>query len=212
MLATNEKYDDAITHYKQAISLKPDVGLFYSDLGITYLRVGNEDEAIRAFEKGGNVDRKQSSLYRSAAYLHFRRGNLEAASGDAFHYIRVEGWRDEHSQYMFLLWYFSLRRLKKNDFAKTQLVNAIAKSDPTDWPYPVLQYLNVSLSLSDLIAQAKTNDEQTEAHAYAGLDLSLKGERDAALDHLRWVRDNGNRRFVEYEMALAEIAKLEGGK
>jgi hypothetical protein len=39
--------------------------------------------------------------------------------------------------------------------------------------------------------------------------LSLKGERDAALEHLRWVRDNGNRRFVEYEMALAEIAKLE---
>ena len=212
MLAANEKYDDAITHYKQAINLNPEMGSFYSDLGIAYLRTGNEEEALRTFEKGGNVDRKQSSLYRSAAYLHFRRGNAEAAAGDAYNYIRVEGWRDEHSQYMFLLWYFSLRQVKKDEFAKTKLVDAVAQSDPTDWPYPVLQYLNASLSLTDLIAQAKTNDEQTEAHAYAGLDLSLKGERDAALEHLRWVRDNGNRRFVEYEMSLAEIARLGGSK
>jgi lipoprotein NlpI len=137
---------------------------------------------------------------------------VEVAAGDAYNYIQIEGWRDEHSQYMFLLWYFSLRQLKKDDFAKTKLLTAIAQADPTDWPYPVLQYLNGSLSLSELLVQAKTNDQQTEAHAYAGLDLSIKGERDAALEHLRWVRDKGNRRFVEYEIAMVEIAKLEAAR
>jgi tetratricopeptide (TPR) repeat protein len=209
MLASNEKYDEAISHYKQAINLKPDIGLFYSDLGYAYLRTGNETEAIQLFQKGSSVDRKQSHLYRTMGYLHFRRGEVEMSAGDAYNYINIEGWRDEHSQYMFLLWYFSLRQLKRDDFAKTKLLTAVAQLDPTAWPYAVLQYLNGSLSLSDLLIQAKTNDEQTEAHAYAGLDLSLKGERDTALEHLRWVRDNGNRRFVEYQMAIAEIAKLE---
>jgi tetratricopeptide (TPR) repeat protein len=212
MLASNAKYDDAITHYKQAISLKSDMASLYRDLGFVYLRIGNELEAVRTFEQGSNVDRKQSSFYRTLGYFHFRHGDVEVAAGDAYNYIQIEGWRDEHSQYMFLLWYFSLRQLKKDDFAKTKLLTAIAQADPTDWPYPVLQYLNGSLSLSDLLVQAKTNDQQTEAHAYAGLDLSIKGERDAALEHLRWVRDKGNRRFVEYEIAMVEIAKLEAAK
>jgi tetratricopeptide (TPR) repeat protein len=212
ILAANEKYDDAIAHYKQAISLKPEMGSPYSALGYAYLQTGNEDEAIRTFEKAATVDRKQSSLYRTLGYLNFRRGNLEATAGNAYNYIRLEGWQAEHSQYMFLLWYFSLRKLTKDDFAKAKLLNAIAQSDQADWPYPVLQYLNGSLSLADLLAQAKTNDNQTEAHAYAGLDLSIKGERDAALEHLRWVRDNGNRKFVEYQMAVAEIAKLESAR
>jgi tetratricopeptide (TPR) repeat protein len=210
MLAGDEKFDEAISHYKQAISLKPDMGLFYSDLGYAYLRAGKEDEAVQLFQKGSSIDRKQSHLYRTLGYIHFRRGEVERAAGDAYNYINIEGWRDEHSQYMFLLWYFSLRQLKRDDFAKTKLTTALAQLNPTEWPFAVLQYLNSTLSLSDLLTQAKTNDEETEAHAYAGLDLSLKGERDSALEHLRWVRDKGNRRFVEYQMALAEIAKLEG--
>jgi len=209
IMAGNEKYDEAISHYKQAINLKPDIGLFYSDLGYTYLRTGNENEAIQLFQKGSSIDRKQSHLYRTMGYIHFRRGEVEMSAGDAYNYINTEGWRDEHSQYMLLLWYFSLRQLKKDDFAKTKLLTGLAQLDQTEWPYAVLQYLSGSLSLSDLLTQAKTNDEQTEAHAYAGLDLSLKGERDNALEHLRWVRDNGNRKFVEYQMALAEIVKLE---
>lgn len=41
------------------------------------------------------------------------------------------------------------------------------------------------------------------------LIFSLQGETALALDHLRWVAVNGNKNFVEYPLAFAEIARLE---
>jgi len=84
-----------------------------------------------------------------------------------------------------------------------------AKGDTSDWPYPVIEYLQQKLTAEELLARATDNDKQTEAHAYIGLALSLNGEREAALEHLRWVRENGNRNFVEYPLALSELARLE---
>ena len=209
MLTANERYEDAIKAYQQAIKLKPDLGVLYSNLGYAYLKTNNEDEAVKTFEKGSGASPKDSYFYRSLGYLYFRRRNPEYAAGAAYNYLRVKGYRDEHSQYMLLLWYFSLRQLKRDEFATTTLQNSIAKVDPTDWPYPVLQYLNHEMMLPELLDRASDNDKQTEAHAYAGLELMLKGDRDSALEHLRWVRDKGNRNFVEYRMAVAEISRLE---
>lgn len=42
-----------------------------------------------------------------------------------------------------------------------------------------------------------------------GLALSLAGERQEALKHLQWVKDNGNKSFVEYPAALTELKRLE---
>src|SRR6185503_18080236 len=87
-------------------------------------------------------------------------------------------------------------------FSNRILKDSIAKVDPTSWPFPVLQFLNHTLTLSEMLAQANDNDKLTEAHAYAGLALSLNGETQPALEHLHWVKDNGNRNFVEYPLAL----------
>ena len=38
---------------------------------------------------------------------------------------------------------------------------------------------------------------------------ALKGHKDQALAHFRWVRDHGNPTFYEYEIALAELERVE---
>ena len=45
--------------------------------------------------------------------------------------------------------------------------------------------------------------------AKESLDLSLNGNPAEALPHLHWVRENGNKNFVEYPLALAEIERIE---
>ena len=209
-LAQDGRYEEAIKSYQQAIALKPDLARLFVDLGYTYIRAGNEDEAISAFEQGLRVNAKESYFYRTLGYIHLGRANGELAASDAYNYLRTVGWRDEHSEYMVLVWYFGLRQFKQDAYASKTLKDSIARVDPTEWPYPVLQFINHSLTLEELLAQANDNDKLTEAHAYAGLLLSLNGESQAALDHLRWVKDNGNKTFVEYPLALAEIARLEG--
>jgi hypothetical protein len=55
---------------------------------------------------------------------------------------------------------------------------------------------------------AATNDHKTEAHTYVGMDLLLEGRVDDAREHFAWVRDYGNKRFIEYLLALAELGRM----
>jgi len=209
-LARDQHYEEAIKSYKQAISLKPNLASLFANLGYAYLNAGNEDEAIKTFEQGLSVNPRESNLYRILGFVQLQRGNANAAANRAYSYLLTVGWRDEHSQYMVLVWFFAIRQAKHEEYATKILQDSIAKVDPTDWPYPVLQYVNHTLGLAEMLAQANNNDKLTEAHAYAGMQLALNGDTQAALEHLRWVKDNGNKDFVEYPLALSEIARLEG--
>ena len=59
---------------------------------------------------------------------------------------------------------------------------------------------------------AGSNDRLTEAHGYIGLDLLLKDQKDAGVTHLQWVKDHGNRTFVEYTFSTIELNRLENAK
>ncbi|HEX8748150.1 MAG TPA: hypothetical protein VF717_13330 [Pyrinomonadaceae bacterium] len=113
-----------------------------------------------------------------------------------------------HAPYMALAIYFGQRQAQQNSNAEKTVEEALAQTDAGEWPYPVFKYLQRQITAQQLIDLATDNDKQTEAHAYIGLDLSLSGRRDEALEHLRWVRDKGNKDFVEYPLALAELARL----
>jgi tetratricopeptide (TPR) repeat protein len=53
------------------------------------------------------------------------------------------------------------------------------------------------------------NDRMTEARAYTGMALSATGQREDALKQLLWVKENGNKSFIEYKLALTEIGRIE---
>lgn len=72
--------------------------------------------------------------------------------------------------------------------------------------------LQHEITAPELLAQAGDGDKKTEAQAYIGVDLSLAGKRDEALVYLQWVKDNGNKNFVEYSLALSEIDRIKATK
>jgi len=53
------------------------------------------------------------------------------------------------------------------------------------------------------------NDRMTEARTYVGLALAAAGDRQEALKHFQWVKENGNKSFVEFPAALMELRRLE---
>ncbi len=53
---------------------------------------------------------------------------------------------------------------------------------------------------------------QALACAYLGYDLSLSGKAADAVPHLRWVKEYGNRNFVEYPLAVLELHRIEEAK
>lgn len=77
------------------------------------------------------------------------------------------------------------------------------------WTEKVLDYFQGTRSGDLFLAQAKDNDQRTEAHAYIGFHEALAGRSDSAPTHLRWVREHGTKSFSEYGMAVAELKRLE---
>jgi tetratricopeptide (TPR) repeat protein len=207
-LAEAGKNDEAIQSLKQSIACKPDHTQAFSRLGYIYDQLGREDDAMQAFRDGLSADLSDSGFYRSLAYLYWRRADGMMTASDALTFLRNEGWQDDSSAYMALAAYFGNRLSKREDQAGRVLNLALSKLDSSSWPYPVFRYLKSDLGDDALMALATDKDKQTEAHAYVGLKLALEGKKDEAVRHLEWVKENGNRDFVEYPLSLAELGRL----
>ena len=97
----------------------------------------------------------------------------------------------------------------KTQEALAVLAEAAGKLDATRWPAPVIAFLSGKTTAEALLAAAKDNGEQTEAHAYIGIQAAMSGHRDEALEHLGWVRDHGDKGFSEFTQSLATLRRLE---
>lgn len=202
--------EEAVKAYQQAVKLKPDAARTFSELGYSYLSMGKDEEAIEAFKQSVRLDPKNAYTLRTRSYVYLRLARGILAATDGINYIKRQGWGDNHSAYMALAAHFGFRQQRNdNPYAAKILEDAAAKLDAAEWPYPVVKYLRREITAEKLLEQATDNDKLTEAHAYVGLDLALAGSDEAALPHLKWVRDNGNRNFVEYPLALSELARIE---
>jgi tetratricopeptide (TPR) repeat protein len=209
ILAQQKQYEEAIKSYNRAALLKPDAWRIHAGLARAYLGTGQDSEASKAFSAALRLNPRNAGLNRAYSYaaLGLRKGSLAAINARV--YLQRQGWRDDQSLYMVVVAHYGYRMAERSKDAAEVLEEAATRSDTSGWPYPVVEYLQGKLTTEALLALATDTDKKTEAHAYLGLDMSLKGEREAALKHLRWVRENGNRDFIEYPLAVAELNRLE---
>jgi lipoprotein NlpI len=135
-------------------------------------------------------------------------GHDREAAADARRYLEVHGWRTDHSTFMAILANLSYRGAGMEDEAQAILDEGATKANNNVWPYAILRYLKNEISAEELLGQAIDNDKRTEAHAYLGLSLRLKGERDEARTHFEWVKNYGNKRYYEYPLAVEELKRL----
>ena len=207
VLAREEQLGEAINSYQQAIKLRPDVARPYSDLAYAYLNIGRDEQAVEAFDHATRIDPRNPYIYRTRSYVYLRLARGSLAASDALAYLRRQGWHDEHSGYMALAAYFGFRQAKQTTLAAKNLEEASSKLG-TEWPYQLILYLQHKITAGDVLALATDNEKLTEAHAYIGLELSLNGMREEALAHLQWVRENGDKDFVEYPLAITELRRI----
>jgi tetratricopeptide (TPR) repeat protein len=200
--------NSALKSFQTSISLKPDIARSHLSLALLYERIGDENQAVASYETAIKLNPRNADFYKSQSYILLRLGNNHRAAVRAMSYLSIKGWLEEFSPYVALTAYFGYRRAQFNN-ADLVLDTSLKRFDTSEWPYPVFQYLKREITAEQLLAQATTNDKMTEARAYLGLDLATDGKSQEAMPHLLWVKENGNRRFIEYPLALAEIKRLE---
>ena len=211
MLMRLGRFADAVAPLREALRLNPryrNARYFLSD---AYSKLGRYDEAIESWGKFLEIVPDGPDALTNRAWDNlYAGGRGREAAADARRYLSAHGWRTSTSVYLAVIGHLGYREAGMGEEAQAILDEAAARADTGGWPFALVRYLRGELGGDELLGLAGDNDKKTEAHAYMGMDLLLKGEREAARAHFEWVRDYGNKRFFEYPLALAELKRLGG--
>jgi tetratricopeptide (TPR) repeat protein len=208
-LETIKKHEDAINAFQEAIKLKDDEARVHASLGSLFQSINRDEEAIKEYKKAVKLDPDDADFSFALSQIYFRnRLNIDAIL-QARSFIVLEGWSNEQSAYAALIMCFALIRENKPETANKILATALEKIDSEEWVYSVLRYLNGGISEEKLIFTAgKSNDYQTEAYYYIGMNQLIQGKTKEAITNLTWVTNNGNKDFIEYGFAVKELERL----
>ncbi|MBC7797599.1 MAG: tetratricopeptide repeat protein [Pyrinomonadaceae bacterium] len=200
--------EQALTEYRRAIELQPKMARVQANLASYQSATGNDDAAFVTYQNALRLDSRNPNYYYSSSIvsLRIRRGIL--ASVHAQNWLRIKGWDKSPSVYAVLIAHFGYRISKQTVNADKILQIASEKLDKSVWGYSVVRYLQKQITADELLKLAAAdNDKLTEAHCYIGLDLIFNDQKDQAVPHLQWVKDNGNKDFIEYGFAVAELKR-----
>ncbi|HVG20939.1 MAG TPA: tetratricopeptide repeat protein [Blastocatellia bacterium] len=201
--------EKAVHTFEEAIRLKPDNPYAYFNLGLLYFPAGPHAEAIDAFTQAILRDPRYAEAYYHRAYAYLYMGRGDSAASDAETYLNLKGWRAEHSQHMAIVAHFGHLQGRNAAGARKILDEAVERVDRSAWPYPAIEYLRRQISAKRLFSLADDEVKKNQARAYIGMNLSLAGQREAALGHLRWVKEHSRDEELERALAVTEIDRIK---
>lgn len=204
-----EKHEEAARTYDRAIGLNPKAEQAWFGLSVSEVALGREQQADTVFTQVLRLN-SDPRWYRRRMYEAMKSRKDAVAVRDARAFLRLAGWGDESAPYVTLAAVVAAWRLGQPAEAASLVEEATRVVKADSWTAALLQFAAGRLAGEKLIARARDDGQRTEAHAYVGIRAASEGRRDEALVHLRWVKERGNKRYVEYDWALAELKRLEG--
>jgi tetratricopeptide (TPR) repeat protein len=207
VLDESGRCEEAARHLERAVQLKPGVARDYALLSLAQDGCGQKQAALASLRQALKLDPSMQEWLWERVYraLLMHRSNIAAA--DAMTFLKSRGWHTEQSPYFALSSCMASLQAGRPTEADGVAKEGLAQLDPKRWPYPVFQYLAGQLTEEQMLKRATDNHQLTEAHAYLGLHLLFSANQDGAIPHLRWVQEKGVDYVVEFELAVAELAR-----
>lgn len=175
-------------------------------------------EAARDLDEAVSYGPKVADHYFSRAWSRLYLGNGRGAAEDARIYLNLNGPKGEYAAYAVFAQYLGNAKSGSAGHANNLIVawdqlkepNAIATNE---WSRKVLKFLAKKITADELIRLAGTDpDKLTEAHTYIGEVDLISSKQKEAVEHFKWVRSNGNKEFIEYYLAIAELLRIESSE
>ena len=209
MLMRLGRFSEAIEPFNEALRLSPDYQNARYHLSHAYSRTGRYEEAVESWGKFLELrPRGPEALEQRAWNLMYLGGRGEEAAASARECLEVVGWRAKVAPFMALLAHFGYRQAGREAEARGMLEEA-AKHFPAEvWPCQIINYLRGEVTAKELLEQADDPGKKTEARTYIGMDWLLKGKGSEARAHFGWVKEYGNKQYLEFPLALAELKRL----
>ena len=203
------RYADAIEPFKACLQIDPNHKSARFNLAIDYSKTGHYSEAVDSLTQYLELapDETNGLVNRSWNYIYLGNSG-KAAALDAQRYLKLYGWRTNPSAYQAIVSIIGYRSAGMDAEAKASVEQAQKRLEPGTWQYNLIRFFAGEITGDELLKIASKNDERTEAHAYIGEDLRLKGFTEEPKTHFQWVKQYGNGTFVEYTLALAELSRI----
>lgn len=198
----------ALKDFDQAIRLNPDHAISYYYRGMAREALLDFSGALQDYEEAIRLDPSNSEAQSSRSVILFMQQRPEAVQGFRTALDQI-GYQDPFAPYAVIMGHLGACRAGDRQAAR-QFLSESAGKFGSSWPAPVFRLLRGEIDSAALLKQARDMDERTEGHCYGGLVETMKGNKQAALQHFHWVREHGNKDFVEYRIALTELRRLEG--
>lgn len=78
-LSKDERYQEALSAFKKAVSLYPDYGNAYYNMGIIYHDLDRAERAIQAYRKAIEINPKDAAAHMNLGNIYLRQGQLSVA-------------------------------------------------------------------------------------------------------------------------------------
>ena len=205
--------DSAIADFDKAIAIYPSSAEAYSGRAYVLLQQGNVKGALRGFDQALKIDGKASFVLGGRASAYQILGDHDAAIRD----FRQAAELDPSEPFIQLLYFVEQARAGKTDEAKKNFATFAADGRYDDWPRALARYFagEIDVAAVERLAAAGDTDYERSARAfdrdfYLGQAALIAGDNVAAEKRLSAVVATGDRQYMEYNIAAADVAKLKG--
>lgn len=201
------QYSDAIKDFTAAIAQDPNLLPAYYHRGLCEATLDQYKDALVDYDKVIQLDSNYEQGYYLRGWDKFFLGDFVGSEKDFRQHVTINDMGEGHSPYSVIMCTLAYRKTNPSN-PGDYMLKWWQPYEYAKWPQPVLKFLRHEISAADLLSAADTNDRMTEAKAYIGVQDSIEGKTNEAIENLNWVQQNGNRSFSEYQLALSELARL----
>jgi tetratricopeptide (TPR) repeat protein len=207
-LSAAGKHEEAVAAFSEALrNGHSDQALVFFERGRAYGRLGQYDRALEHYSEAIRMNPTQAAPYSQRVVTLLAMGHARLAAQEAELDVNRGTRLDANSQFTALYGHLGHRLAGREDKALRLLKAAADRSDPGEWPYPIVRYFLGELSNRALIDLAVDHGKMTEVQTFLALDAALKGNRKETQERLDWITKHGDRDYLEYDLAVEEARR-----
>jgi len=205
-------YKESIDDLSNAIRLNNSYVTAYINRANAYAKIEMYKEAFQDFAIAQKLSPKNTAIYILRGSLNFLLGRFDDAVADYKYYLSLVP--DD----MYRMMWLHLSQSYQNNSKPTELANYSKGMNLDVWPGALIKLYLEQVSAKDFLDAFKKKigsmkpEYLCEGFYYLGQYLLLKGDRNLAADSFRQAVKSNARKTVEYQFALAYLARLSQAK
>ncbi len=178
---------------------------------------GDYKAAIDDFNKSETVVPMPLDYIPKLAEARILDGQFVDATKDLNRYISSAAASKHNVSPIAMIQLYLLEKLLKHSPSAMQFRSSSREDaelkDPLieDWSSKMINYLIGNIDEKTLLAEKTVNsDSLTATKTYVGMNLLADGHKAEAVEHFEWVKTNGDKTRVEYQISLSFLKRLTG--